>query len=95
MGRPAAIVLRYTTVCITRYCVVNISTVGIVVSVPQRSVLETSHRQLSEDVSVGIDTLFLVVGQSSLENRPGGVWYIHQGGVIYTPGGCDIYTRGV
>ena len=54
---------------------INISTVGIV-STPKTSALETSRRELSEDVSFGIGTL-LVVEQSSLENRPGG-------GVIYT-----------
>ena len=48
------------------------STVGIV-SVPKKSALETSGRELSEDVSFGIGIL-LVVEQSSLENRPGEVW---------------------
>ena len=50
----------------------DISTAGIV-SVPKRSALETSRRELSEDVSVGIGTL-LVVEQSGLEKgRRGGV----------------------
>ena len=51
----------------------DISTVGIV-STPKRSALEKSGRELSEGVSFGIGTL-LVVEQSSLENRPKGVWY--------------------
>ena len=38
---------------------------------PKRSALETSRRELSEDVSFGIGTgTLLVVQQSSLENRP-------------------------
>ena len=49
----------------------DISTVGIV-SVPKKSALETSRRELSEDVSFGIGTL-LGVEQSSLKNRPRGV----------------------
>ena len=49
----------------------DISTVGLV-SVPMRSALETCRRELSEDVWFGIGTIgtFLVVEQSSLENRP-------------------------
>ena len=49
-----------------RFSAVDISTVGTV------SALETSRRDHSEDVSFGIGT-FLVVEQSSLENRPRGV----------------------
>ena len=41
---------------------------------PKRSALETSRRELSENVSFGIGTL-LVAEQSSLENRLRGVWY--------------------
>ena len=51
---------------------VDISTVGIV-SVPKRSALETSCRELSEDVSFGIGTgTLLVVEQSRLEKPPKG-----------------------
>ena len=66
---------------------IGICMVGIVliVSVPKRSALESSRRELSEHVSFGNGTLW-VVEQSSLENRPGG-------GVIYTVGGCDIHRR--
>ena len=49
-----------------RFSMLDVSTVGIV-SVPNRSVLETSRRELLEDVSFGVGTL-LVVEQSSLEN---------------------------
>ena len=38
----------------------------------KKPALETSRRELSEDLSFGIGTL-LVVEQSSLENRPRGV----------------------
>ena len=48
----------------------DISTVGIVPG-PTWSTLETSHRELAEDVSFGVGTL-LVVEQSSLECRLGG-----------------------
>ena len=41
---------------------------------PKRSALEPSRRKLSQDISFGIGTL-LVLEQSSLENRPRGVWY--------------------
>ena len=41
---------------------------------PKRWALETSRRELSEDVSFGIGTIS-VVEQSTLENRPGGVIY--------------------
>ena len=52
----------------------DVSTVGIV-SVSERSAFETSRRQLSEDVSSGVDPVgtLLVVEQSTLENRPRGV----------------------
>ena len=67
---------------------VDISTDGTG-SVPTRSAFETSCRELSEDVSSGIDTVgtigtigtigiidtLLVVEQSSLETRPRGVLY--------------------
>ena len=58
---------------------VDISKVGTV-SVPKRSALEPSRRDLSEDVSFGIGTIgtLLAVEQSSLENRPRG---------------CDIHRR--
>ena len=69
--------MRYTTRigrCITpplgRSSMVDISTVGIVPE-PKRSALETSRRELSEDVSFGIGTL-LVVEQSSFEKPPEG-----------------------
>ena len=42
---------------------------GGIVSVPKKSALKTSRRELSEDVSFGIGTL-LGVEQSSLKNRP-------------------------
>ena len=58
-----------------RFSMLDVSTVGIV-SVPNRSVLETSRRELLEDVSFGVGTL-LVVEQSSLDQPP-------QGGVICT-----------
>ena len=45
----------------------DISTLWLV-SVPKVSVLETSRRELSEDVSSGMGAL-LVVEQPSLENR--------------------------
>ena len=46
-----------------------ISTAGVV-PVPGRSVLETSRRELSGDVSFGIGALVrVVVEQSTLENR--------------------------
>ena len=54
-----------------RFSMLDISTVGIV-SAPKRSALEPSRRELSEDVSSGIDAL-LVVEQSSLGNRSTGV----------------------
>ena len=54
------------------HSVVDISTMVGLVSVPKRSALETSRRELSEDVSFGIGTL-LGVEQSSLKNRPRGV----------------------
>ena len=54
-----------------RFSVVDISTVGIV-PVPQRSALETRVRELSQDVSFGIDTL-LDIERTSLENLPEGV----------------------
>ena len=50
---------------------VDISTVGIV-PVPQRSALETRVRELSQDVSFGIDTL-LDIERASLEILPEGV----------------------
>ena len=48
--------------------------VGIVgiVAVPKRSALEASRRKLNKDVSFRIGTL-LVVEQSTLEKRRGGV----------------------
>ena len=49
----------------------HVSTVGGIVSVPERSDLETSRRELSEDVPFGIGAL-LVVEQSTLEKRPRG-----------------------
>ena len=49
----------------------DISIIGIM-SVPKRSLLETSRRELSENVPFGIDTL-LVVEQLSLESHPRGV----------------------
>ena len=49
------------------FFMLDISTVGIV-SVSERSALDTPHRELSEDVSFSISIL-LVVEQSSLENR--------------------------
>ena len=52
---------------------VNMSAVGTG-SVPERSALVTSRRELTEDVSSGIGTL-LVAEQSSFKNRPRGVWY--------------------
>ena len=61
-----------------RFPMVDISSVGIV-TVPRRSVLETSRLELSEDASFGIGTL-LVVAKSSMENRPSE----SRGGVIYT-----------
>ena len=53
------------------------------VSVPKRSGLEKSRRELSEDASFGNGTL-LVVEHSTLKKRPRGV-------VIYTVeyGSCD------
>ena len=42
-----------------RFSTLDISAVGIV-SVPQRSTLETSRRKLSEHVSFGIGTLWVV-----------------------------------
>ena len=53
------------------FSMVDISTVGIV-SVPKRSALEPSIRELSEDVSFGIGTL-LAVEHSCLVNRTRGV----------------------
>ena len=50
------------------FSMVDISTVGVV-SVPQKSALETSRRGLCEDVSFGMDILS-VVEQSILENHP-------------------------
>ena len=50
---------------------VDISTTVGMVSVLKRSALETSRRELSEDVSFSIGTL-LVDEQSSLENRTRG-----------------------
>ena len=52
---------------------VDISTVEMV-TVQTRSALDTSRRELAEEVSSGIDTL-LAVGQSSLENCPKRVRY--------------------
>lgn len=54
-----------------RFFILDIPMVWIV-SVPKRSASETSHLELSEDVSVGTGTS-LVVEQSPLENRPRGV----------------------
>ena len=50
----------------------DVATVGIV-SVPKRSVLETSRRELSEDVFYDIISTLLVVEQSSVDNHPPGV----------------------
>ena len=46
-----------------------------IVPVPKRSALETSRRQLSEDRIVRCFDIVLVVEQSSVENRPSGVWH--------------------
>ena len=54
----------------------DISTAVGKMEVPKRSALETSRRELSEDVSFGIGTGTLLVveqSQSSFENRPRGV----------------------
>ena len=56
----------YVRTPLMRFSILDISTVGIV-STPKRSALETSRRELSEDVSFGIGTL-LVVEQSTLEH---------------------------
>ena len=40
------------------------------------SVMETSRRELSEDVSFGMDTLLVVEQSIELKNRPRGVGYI-------------------
>ena len=53
-----------------RFSRLGISAVGIV-SVPERSALETSRRELSQDVSFGSGTP-LAVEQSSLEKTPQG-----------------------
>ena len=68
-----------------RCSMVDISTVGIV-SVPKRSALKTSRRELSEDVWFGIGTAgtLLVDEQSSSEERPKGVWNALRVCVIYT-----------
>ena len=50
---------------------VDIATVGMV-SLPKRSALEASRRELSEDLSLGIGTV-LAVDQSSLGNLRRGV----------------------
>ena len=55
-----------------RFSMVDVSTVVGIVSVPKWSAFETSRRELSEDISFGIGIL-LVVGQSTLQNRPRGV----------------------
>ena len=61
-----------------RFHMVDISTAVGTVTVPKPSALETSRREISEDVSFGVGTL-LVVEQSSQENRPRGGWcYIHR-----------------
>ena len=60
-----------------RFSMVDIPAVGIV-SVSKRSALETSTRELSEDVSFGIGAL-LVAEKLSLENRPRGVCDTHRG----------------
>ena len=54
--------------------------VGIVVPVPKTSTLETSRRELPEDVPIGIGTIgtigtLFIVEQSTLENRPRGLWH--------------------
>ena len=63
-----------------RFSMLDISTVGIV-SVPKRSALETSRRELAEDVRiVWYFRILLVVEQSSVENAPtGGVRYTCRG----------------
>ena len=55
-----------------RFSMLDVATVGIV-SVPKRSVLETSRRELSEDVFYDIISTLLVVEQSSVDNHPPGV----------------------
>ena len=58
--------------CITpppgRLSMLHVSTAVEIVSVPKRSALEASRRELSEDVPFGTGTL-LVVEQSTLERR--------------------------
>ena len=61
----------YITPPLGRFSMVDISTAGVI-PVPKRSALETSCRELCEDVLFGVVTL-LVVEQSGLENCPGGV----------------------
>ena len=58
--------VRYITP-LGRFPMVDVSTVLVgIVSVPKWSAWETSRRELSEDVSFGIDTL-LVFEQSTLK----------------------------
>ena len=52
-----------------RFSMVDISTAVSIVSGPKRSALEPSRRELSEDVSFGIGTLW-IVKQSSLAPPP-------------------------
>ena len=54
----------------------DICTIGIV-SLPKRSALEISRRELSEDVSFGIGTLLVVQSNRSWKKRP-------QEGVTFT-----------
>ena len=72
--------MKYITPLSAAFSMLDIFTVGIASVVPKkkRSALETSRRELSEDVSFedvnfDIDALLLVVEQSSLESRPSGV----------------------
>ena len=65
----------------------DISTVGQV-SVSIRSALGTSRRELSEDISFGVDTsdtigTLLVVDQSNVGKRPRGVSYTPSYTVLY------------
>ena len=61
---------------LSRFSMVDISTAAGMVRVQTESALESSRRELSEDVSFGIDWYTLmVVEQSSLEN--------------HAPGACD------
>ena len=65
---------------LARFYMVDISTAVVeIVSVPKRSALETSVRELAEDVPFRIGSL-LGVERWTLENRPRGASY-----VIYTP----------